>query len=106
MVDNKLDDMTIERISNLDDFLSTTRENLDLIILVREALRRIENILCEMRTLSERAASDNLTSPERSSLQEEVDSHIAEIDRIAAFTEHKAKEIVSYNEHPTKNRLH
>ncbi len=105
-VDMELDDITVERISNLDQFLSTTRENLDLIILVREALRRIEGILCKMRTISERAASDKLTSSERTNLQEEIDNHIAEIDHIAAFTEHKAHEIIGYDDKQSGNNLH
>lgn len=105
-VDCELDEITIERISNLDEFLSATRENLDLIILVSEALLRIENILYEMRTLTECAASDNLTTTERSSLQNRINNHIAEIDHIAAFTEYKANEIISCDEHPTKNNLH
>ena len=96
----------MERISNLDDFLSTNRENLDLIILVREALRRIENILFEMRNLSERATSDNLNTSERSILQKKINNHIAEIDRIAAFTEYKANDIINHNEDPGNNKLH
>ena len=96
----------MERISNLDEFLTATRENLDLIILVREAMHRIESILGEMRTLSERAASDNLTYPERSTLQKKINNYIAEIDRIAAFTEYKANEIVSHDEQPGNNKLH
>ena len=96
----------MERISNLDEFLSATRENLDLIILVREALHRIENILSEMRNLSERATSDNLNTSERSILQKKINNHIAEIDRIAAFTEYKANEIISHDEQPGNNKLH
>lgn len=106
MVDSELNDITVERISNLDEFLSTTCENFDLIILAREALCRIENILCKMRTISEHAASDNLNFSERSILQKKINNHIAEIDRIAAFTEYKANEIISYEEHQGNNKLH
>lgn len=98
----ELDDVTADRIADLKHFLANTRENLDLIMLVREALRRIEMNLVEMRTLSKCAAQDDLTSEERAALQKKIDRHITEIDQIAAFTEHKAGELIK-DENPDSN---
>lgn len=100
----ELDDVTVDRIADLQDFLANTRENLDLIMLVREALRRIEIILVEMRTLSNRAAQEDLTSEERAALQQKIDRHINEIDQIAVFTEYKAGELIK-DENPNP-KLH
>ncbi len=93
-----LDDITVDRISDLNHYLASARHNLDLVVLVRAALDHIDTILRQMRTLSARAASENLSTAELSSLQSEINDHLAEIERIAAYTEQKASELVSGDE--------
>ncbi len=101
-----MDDITIDRIADLNHFLEITRNNLDLIVLIRTALAQIDTILRQMRALSVSAASESLSSDERASLQKQIDYHITEIDHIAAFTDYKAKEIISHDQDQGSNELH
>jgi flagellin-like hook-associated protein FlgL len=47
-----------------------------------------------MRELSTRAAAENITSEERSDLQQEIAQHIASIDQIATTAEAEAAIII------------
>ncbi len=75
--------------------LADTQTSLDLVKVAEEALARIESILYQMRDLSTRAAAENITSEERSDIQQEIAQHIASIDQIAATAEAEAATIIN-----------
>lgn len=87
-------------ITSLSRYLSDSNSSVQLVKVVQDALGEIDSVLHEMRTISERAAEDNLSQEERLFLQKRIESYIAEIDQIAASTELKAAMINSKNYSP------
>lgn len=93
-------------INDLQNLLADTQTSLDLVKVAEEALAKIESILYHMRDLSTRAAAENITSEERSDIQQEIAQHIVAIDQIATTAEAEAATIIkasTTHNHPSLN---
>lgn len=74
-----------------------SRNVLDGISLIQTAegsLNETHSILQRVRELAVQAANDTLTSDERSNIQSEIDSLLAEVDRIGTSTEFNTKKLL------------
>lgn len=82
------------QVNGINQAASNAQDAISLIQVAEGSLNETHSILQRIRTLSVQSANDTLGTDERSSIQDEVDSLLSEIDRIAANTKYSDKTLL------------
>ena len=82
------------QIRGLDQASDNSQNAISLVQTAEGSLSESEDILQRMRELAVQASSDTLTDDDRTAIQDEVDSLVSEIDRIANTTEFNTKNLL------------
>ena len=83
------------QIRGLDMAAKNSQDGISLIQTAEGALNETHSILQRMRELAVQSANDTNTDADRTSIQEEVDQLVAEIDRIGSTTEFNTKKLLN-----------
>ena len=82
------------QVRGLNQAIRNAQDGISLIQTAEGALNEGHSILQRMRELAVQAANETLTTSDRDALQKELDSLIAEIDRIATSTQFNTKQLL------------
>jgi flagellin len=82
------------QIRGLNQAVRNAQDGISLIQTAEGALNETHSILQRLRELAVQGANDTLTSADRSAIQQEIDSLLAEIDRIATSTEFNTRKLL------------
>jgi flagellin len=89
-----ISDRMTSQIRGLNQAVRNANDGISLAQTAEGALSETTNILQRMRELAVQSANDTNTASDRSSLQDEVDQLIAEMDRIASTTAFNGKNVI------------
>jgi flagellin len=92
-----ISDRMTSQIRGLNQAARNANDGISLAQTAEGALQESTNILQRMREIAVQAANDTNTTTDRSSLQDEVDQLIEELDRIASTTEFNGKTLLDGN---------
>ena len=82
------------QIRGLDQASDNSQNAISMVQTAEGSLSESEDILQRMRELSVQASSDTLTDDDRDAVQDEIDSLVEEIDRIAGTTQFNTKNLL------------
>lgn len=82
------------QVRGLQQASRNAQDGISLIQTAEGSLNETHSILQRVRELAVQAANDTLTSDDRSNIQSEIDSLLAEVDRIATSTEFNTKKLL------------
>jgi len=82
------------QVRGIDQAVRNAQDGISLIQTSEGALNESHSILQRIRELAVQGANDTLTSSDRSNIQQEIDSLLAEVDRIATSTEFNTKKLL------------
>lgn len=82
------------QIRGLNQAIRNAQDGISLIQTAEGALNETHAILQRLRELAVQGANDTLTADDRAAIQKEIDSLLAEIDRIATTTEFNTKKLL------------
>lgn len=82
------------QVKGLNQAIRNSQDGISLIQTAEGALNEVHSLLQRMRELSVQAANDVLTDTDRVAIQKEVDSLLAEVDRIASNTEFNTRKLL------------
>lgn len=85
------------QVRGLNQAVRNAQDGISLIQTAEGALNETHSILQRLRELAVQGSSDTLTAEDRSSIQKEIDSLLAEIDRIATTTEFNTQKLLNGN---------
>ncbi len=89
-----ISDRMTSQIRGLNQAVRNSNDGISLAQTAEGALQETTNILQRMRELAVQSANDTNTASDRSSLQDEVDQLIAEMDRISNTTAFNGKNVI------------
>lgn len=85
------------QVKGLTQASRNAQDAISLIQTAEGALNETHGILQRMRELAVQAANDTLTSDDRNAIQQEINSLLAEVDRIATTTEFNTAKLLNGN---------
>lgn len=83
------------QVKGLNQAVRNAQDGISLIQTAEGALNETHSILQRMRELAVQAANDTLTTEDRAAIQKEIDSLLAEVNRIANTTEFNTKKLLN-----------
>jgi flagellin len=83
------------QVRGLNQAVRNAQDGISLIQTAEGALNETHSILQRLRELAVQGANDTLTDADRNAIQQEIDSLLAEIDRIATTTEFNTKKLLN-----------
>ncbi|MEW6447584.1 MAG: flagellin [Bacillota bacterium] len=83
------------QVRGLTQAVRNAQDGISLIQTAEGALNETHSILQRLRELAVQGANDTLTTDDRKAIQQEIDSLLAEIDRIATTTEFNTKKLLN-----------
>lgn len=83
------------QVRGLNQAVRNAQDGISLIQTAEGALNETHSILQRLRELAVQGANDTLTDADRNAIQQEIDSLLAEVDRIATTTEFNTKKLLN-----------
>lgn len=83
------------QVRGLNQAVRNAQDGISLIQTAEGALNETHSILQRLRELAVQGANDTLTADDRNAIQQEINSLLAEIDRIATTTEFNTKKLLN-----------